>query len=57
MVAEGVETEEQQALLAEMDCDVIQGYLISRPIRAEDIPALVAKHNKEDDVLYRLLES
>lgn len=56
VVAEGVETEEQQALLAEMDCDVIQGYLISRPIRAEEVPALVARHGDEQDVLHRLLE-
>ena len=31
VIAEGVETEEQAALLLELDCDQMQGYLISRP--------------------------
>ncbi|MNV24929.1 Phytochrome-like protein cph2 [compost metagenome] len=57
VVAEGVETEEQQALLAEMDCDVIQGYLISRPVRPEDVSTLVVQYNATHGVLNRLLES
>lgn len=32
VVAEGVETREQQHLLTAMDCDVFQGYLFSRPL-------------------------
>lgn len=31
-LAEGVETEEQFALLRELDCDFAQGYLFSRPV-------------------------
>ena len=31
VVAEGVETEGQQALLREMGCDCAQGYLLARP--------------------------
>jgi EAL domain-containing protein (putative c-di-GMP-specific phosphodiesterase class I)/CheY-like chemotaxis protein len=34
-VAEGVETEPQLAALAEMGCDVAQGFLIGRPMPAE----------------------
>lgn len=34
VVAEGVETEEQQAVLAELGCDKVQGYLLSRPVSA-----------------------
>ena len=34
VTAEGVETERQRAALAAMGCDVIQGYLISRPLAA-----------------------
>lgn len=36
VVAEGVETEEQLAALKEYGCDVIQGYLISKPVAAEE---------------------
>jgi PAS domain S-box-containing protein/diguanylate cyclase (GGDEF)-like protein len=35
VVAEGVEQEAQAAQLRELDCDVLQGYLLGRPIPAE----------------------
>ncbi len=35
-VAEGVETEENEALIRELGCDMGQGYYYSRPISAED---------------------
>jgi diguanylate cyclase (GGDEF)-like protein/PAS domain S-box-containing protein len=35
VIAEGVETEEQLARLVALDCDYVQGYLISRPLDAE----------------------
>ena len=40
VVAEGVETSEQDSFLRGHACDEIQGYLFSKPVRAEDIPAL-----------------
>jgi diguanylate cyclase (GGDEF)-like protein len=39
VIAEGVETAEQLAFLRDNHCDAIQGYLISRPMPAEDIGA------------------
>ncbi|HEY9875895.1 MAG TPA: EAL domain-containing protein, partial [Candidatus Obscuribacterales bacterium] len=35
VIAEGVETKEQLEFLLSIDCDIIQGYLFSRPITAE----------------------
>ena len=40
-VAEGVETVEQLEFLNALGCDVIQGYLISRPLPAEQITLLL----------------
>ncbi|MBL7002900.1 MAG: EAL domain-containing protein [Gammaproteobacteria bacterium] len=34
-VAEGVETEEQKSFLAKNNCDIIQGYLFSKPLSVE----------------------
>lgn len=35
VIAEGIETEGQRAMLAEADCDFGQGYLFSKPLAAE----------------------
>lgn len=42
VVAEGVETSEQLVLLRGLHCDLLQGYLLSRPVPPEKIPALIA---------------
>jgi PAS domain S-box-containing protein len=43
VTAEGVETEEQLAGLAEMGCALGQGFLFSRPVDAEAVPGLLAQ--------------
>jgi diguanylate cyclase (GGDEF)-like protein len=42
VVAEGVETEAQRALLRKQGCDEMQGYLFSRPVPAERFEAYLA---------------
>lgn len=41
-IAEGVETLEQKQFLAELGCDVMQGYLFSKPISSEEFSRLLA---------------
>jgi diguanylate cyclase len=45
IVAEGVEREEQIATLCEMGCDYLQGFLLSRPTLAADIPSLLQRRH------------
>jgi diguanylate cyclase (GGDEF)-like protein len=40
-IAEGVETTSQAHRLMELGCDALQGYLYSRPVRAEGLPYVV----------------
>ncbi len=43
VVAEGVETEAQFDLLREVGCDQVQGFLISHPVLADDVPPMLAR--------------
>jgi diguanylate cyclase (GGDEF)-like protein/PAS domain S-box-containing protein len=42
VVAEGVETEMELVSLRGLQCDLLQGYLLSRPVRPAQVPALLA---------------
>jgi diguanylate cyclase (GGDEF)-like protein len=43
VVAEGVETAEQLAMLQALSCDEVQGYFIARPMPAQDVALLLAR--------------
>ena len=47
VTAEGVENEEQMEFLQGQDCNFIQGYLISRPLPAEDFEALLQQDDSK----------
>jgi diguanylate cyclase (GGDEF)-like protein len=40
VVAEGVETQEQQAFLTELGCNTLQGYLLGKPVNAQTITSM-----------------
>lgn len=43
VVAEGVETEEQLAILRNLDCNEVQGFYIARPVPAEEMALMMAR--------------
>ena len=51
VVAEGVETEEQAALLGSRDCDCIQGYLFSPPVSGRQLTQLLEEDRRLDAAL------
>lgn len=51
VVAEGIETEEQRAVLTELGCDYLQGFLFSRPLPAEQIPWLLLQINSQKQII------
>ncbi len=46
VVAEGVETEGQLAKLRALNCDIVQGYLLSRPIPLDSLRALLISNRR-----------
>jgi len=41
VIAEGVETPEQLAFLRDNQCDEVQGYYFSKPVRTADIASML----------------
>ena len=46
---EGVETEEQNSLIQEAGCDMIQGYYYHRPMEVDSLYGLLAKEQKNQE--------
>lgn len=46
VTAEGIETEDQAAILQLCGCDELQGYLFSKPVAADQISQLLADQNR-----------
>jgi diguanylate cyclase (GGDEF)-like protein/PAS domain S-box-containing protein len=46
VIAEGVETAEQLAILRKLRCEYAQGYYFSKPVTADEAGALLEKHPK-----------
>jgi hypothetical protein len=42
VIAEGVETEEQAVMLSALGCDVLQGYLLARPLPRDQVAGLLS---------------
>ncbi len=49
IIAEGVETESQMNKLKEYDCDVLQGYLLGKPMSFEDAFEICRKQAEKDN--------
>jgi EAL domain-containing protein (putative c-di-GMP-specific phosphodiesterase class I) len=43
-LAEGVETESQLHILKSLDCQEVQGYIFSRPLKATDATQFLVNH-------------
>lgn len=53
VTAEGVETTEQLAALRDLDCDLIQGYLLAHPLEADELVAWASRHKRRWKLLTR----
>ena len=49
VIAEGVTSDEQRKTLLEIGCEVVQGYFLGRPMRAEDFEFFLAEKKEKSD--------
>lgn len=54
VVAEGIETEEQLAYLRDLDCDIAQGYLFSKPLPEEEATTYLTQNMTNDSYTYQV---
>lgn len=50
IIAEGVETNEQLSILREIKCDLIQGYIFSKPITENELGTLLLKNALQPNI-------
>ena len=50
VIAEGVETIEQYKLLEEFECNVVQGFLISKPLPADELVEFVKTYKGQSSI-------
>jgi diguanylate cyclase (GGDEF)-like protein/PAS domain S-box-containing protein len=48
VVAEGIEEEHTLDTMRDLDCDTAQGYLIARPMPAEQVPNWITRHQRTE---------
>jgi EAL domain-containing protein (putative c-di-GMP-specific phosphodiesterase class I) len=51
LVAEGIETAEDESMLRSLSCDLGQGYHLSRPLPAQELMAWVTQHEANTTTL------
>jgi len=52
VIAEGVESIEQESLIQAQGCDTMQGYLYSKPLPAQEMTQLLKKWSFHNSKMY-----